>query len=139
MHINLIEEGLLHGIEIVDDLTYSDEALQTALDQDLTMMGTSDIHGLVDWQYKVLEGGHRPVTLVFAAEKSAEAIKDGLVNRRTVVWYNNTIAGRPEFLIPLIESSLQTKDNQFNSGSNDRRNLIYTVEFLNNSDADFFL
>lgn len=65
-HKFLIKEGLLNGIEVVNDLTYSDEALQIALDHNLTIMGTSDIHGLVDWQYQVPEGGHRPLTLVFA-------------------------------------------------------------------------
>jgi len=32
----------------------------------LTIIGTSDIHGLIDWQYNVPQGGHRPITLVFA-------------------------------------------------------------------------
>ena len=70
IHYELIKKDLLHGIEIVNDLTYSDEALQIALDNDLTILGTSDIHGIVDWQYKIPEGGHRPVTLVFAREKT---------------------------------------------------------------------
>jgi hypothetical protein len=109
--------------------------IQIALDHNLTMMGTSDIHGLVDWQYNVPEGGHRPVTLVFANEKSAEAIKEGLKNKRTVVWYNNILAGRPEFLVPLIESSLQPKDLEIKSGNNDRKNLVYTIELENQSDV----
>jgi hypothetical protein len=139
MHINLIKEGLLHGIEIVNDLTYSDEAIQIALDNNLTMMGTSDIHGLVDWQYRIPEGGHRPVTLVFATEKSAAAIKEGLENQRTVVWYNNILAGRPEFLVPLIEASLKTSDIVINSGNSDRKTLVYTFEIENHSDADYIL
>src|SRR5262245_22594890 len=76
MHLQLIKEKLLHGIEVVNDLTYSDEALQIALDYNLTIIGTSDIHGLIDWQYSVPEGGHRPVTLVFAKEKSIAGIKE---------------------------------------------------------------
>lgn len=75
LHRQLIADTLLHGIEVVNDVTYSDEALQIALDYNLTLIGTSDIHGLVDWQYHVPEGGHRPVTLVFAEENNAEALK----------------------------------------------------------------
>ncbi len=66
MHKKLIAEGLLHGIEVVNNDTYSDDAIQIALDHNLTMMGNSDIHGLIDWQYDVPQGGDRPVTLVFA-------------------------------------------------------------------------
>jgi hypothetical protein len=50
----------------VNNTTYSDDALWIALEHDLMIMVTSDIHALVDWQYDVPRGGHRPVTLVFA-------------------------------------------------------------------------
>ena len=49
----LLEKKLLHGIEVVNELYYSEEALRLALENDLTIMGTSDIHGLVDWLFKV--------------------------------------------------------------------------------------
>ena len=76
---NLIEKGLIEGIEIVNDTTFSNEALQIALDYNLTILGTSDIHGIVDWQYRIPSGGHRPVTLVFAREKTkARSVRNGL-------------------------------------------------------------
>ena len=81
IHKQLIRDGLLQGIEVVNDTTYSDEALQIALDYNLTILGTSDIHGIVDWQYKIPDQGHRPVTLVFARERTAESIKQGLEKR----------------------------------------------------------
>ena len=59
LHQQLIKDGKLHGIEVVNEMTYSDEALQIALDNNLTIMGTSDIHGLIDWQFEVPRGGHR--------------------------------------------------------------------------------
>src|SRR5690606_2210870 len=83
LHRNLIKDGKLQGIEVVNELTYSDEALQIALENNLTIMGTSDVHGLVDWDFKVPQGGHRPITLVFGKEKNSEGIKDGLFDRRT--------------------------------------------------------
>ena len=81
IHKQLIRDGLLQGIEVVNDTTYSDEALQIALDYNLTILGTSDIHGIVDWQYKIPDQGHRPVTLVFARERTAESIKQELEKR----------------------------------------------------------
>ena len=106
MHEKLIADGLLEGIEVVNEDTYSDEALQIALDNNLTILGTSDIHGLIDWQYKVPAGGHRPLTLVFAKERSAEGIKEGLQARRTVALIENSLIGRPEHVVPLVEASL---------------------------------
>ncbi|MCB0568912.1 MAG: PHP domain-containing protein [Phaeodactylibacter sp.] len=134
MHLQLIEEGLLDGIEVVNDLTYSDEALQIALDYNLTIMGTSDIHGLVDWQYGIPEGGHRPVTLAFATERSAEAIKDALLNRRTVVWYNNTLIGREAQLVPLAEASLSVAKAAYQGPSS-----LAVVTVRNTSDVEYVL
>jgi len=84
MHKMLINEHLLDGIEVANDGSYSDEALQIALDNDLTIMGTSDIHQLVDWTFDVPRGGHRPITLVFVKDSTVEGIREGLFNKRTV-------------------------------------------------------
>ena len=79
MHRRLIRDDLLQGIEVANHTTYSAEALEIALEHDLTILGTSDIHGLIDWDYEVNRGGHRPVTLVFATEHSKEAIKEAIL------------------------------------------------------------
>ncbi len=134
MHRYLISEGLLHGIEVVNEFTYSDEALQIALDNDLTIMGTSDIHGLIDWDYKVHEGGHRPVTLVFAEERTADAIKKGLQERHTVVWYNNLLIGREEWLVPLIKTCLSVEKVQYMGAAS-----VLQVFIKNDSDVEFLL
>ena len=112
-HLDLIEQGLLEGIEVVNDTTYSDEAFQVALDHNLTILGTSDIHELIDWQYKVPEGGHRPVTLVFATEKTQPALKRALKKGRTVVWFNDKLLGKREYLIPLINASLSVSSASY--------------------------
>jgi hypothetical protein len=134
MHRQLIKEGLLDGIEVVNDLTYSDEALQIALDENITIMGTSDIHGLVDWQYKVPEGGHRPLTLAFAKERSEAGIKEALENGRTVAYFDNLLIGQEEYLKPLLEASLEVKSAEYQGSS-----TVVSVELANNSDADLML
>ena len=133
-HKQLFSENLLHGIEVVNDLTYSDEALQIALDYNLTIMGTSDIHGVVDWQYGYDEGGHRPVTLVFSKERSPAAIKEGLFDRRTVVWYKNMLIGRDQWLLPLIESSLSVVRTEYQGLAS-----VINVDIKNDSDCEYIL
>lgn len=134
VHRLLIREKLLDGIEVANDQTFSVEALQIALDNNLTIMGNSDIHKLIDWDFKVPEGGHRPITLVFAKERTAESIKDALMNRRTVAVYKNLLIGRNEFLVPLIESSLKVTSAKYIGKYN-----VLGVEIENLSSTEIIL
>lgn len=134
MHRTLIDEGLLHGIEVVNEHTYSAEAMRIALEHDLTILGTSDIHGLIDWDYEVHSGGHRPVTLVFARERSKAAIKTALEAGRTAVWHHNTLIGREEHLRPLLDASLAVVDARYLDDTS-----VLEVQIENRSDAEFVL
>ena len=134
MHRYLIKEDLLHGIEVVNDLSYSDEALQIALDNNLTIMGTSDIHGLVDWQYGIHEGGHRPVTIVLAKEKTPEGIKEGLFARRTIAYFKDMLIGRAEQVIPLIKACLTVEKAEYQAKAD-----IVAVTIQNHTAIPFML
>ena len=134
MHKQLINENLLHGIEVVNDVTYSDEAFQIALDHNLTIMGTSDIHGLVDWQFNVSEGGHRPFTIVFAKEKTEESIKEALFAKRTIAYFNHTLIGREEWMLPLVNSAISVVEASYIGTSS-----VLEISLKNNSDTPFLL
>ncbi|GAB5551945.1 MAG: Sb-PDE family phosphodiesterase [Saprospiraceae bacterium] len=133
-HEFLIKEGLLHGIEVANEMTYSDEALQIALDYDLAIIGTSDIHGLVDWQFDIEHGGHRPVTLAFATERTEASLKTAFFENRTVAWFNNTLIGREEVLKPLIEACLSIEKANYIGTSQ-----IAEVSIMNDSDVEYIL
>ncbi|HEX7072131.1 MAG TPA: Sb-PDE family phosphodiesterase, partial [Rhodothermales bacterium] len=134
MHRQLLTEGLLDGIEVVNDHSYSEEALQIAMDHDLTIMGSSDIHGLIDWEYGVPEGGHRPVTLVFATARTEAAIREALDARRTAVWHNDLLVGREEWVRHLVEASLRVASARYL-----RDTEVLEVMLENVSDAPFVL
>lgn len=138
MHEQLFNDGWIQGIEVVNKTEYSDEALQIALDRNLTIMGNSDIHGLIDWTYHVSEGGHRPVTLVFAKEKTAAGIKEALQARRTAVWFKNTLIGRAEWIDPLLATSLTATSARYRIDGNVVSTVV-NVTLVNHSDADFVL
>ncbi len=131
LHGKLISEGLLHGIEVVNEDMYSDEALSIALENDLTILATSDIHGLIDWTFDIPGGGHRPVTLVFAEMRSEEGIKQALEEGRTVAWFRNRLIGREEYLKPLLESSLEVESFRYSD-----EHVLAEVVIINHSDAD---
>ena len=134
LHKKLIERGHLNGIEVVNEHTFSKEALQIALDNNLTIIGTSDVHGLVDWDFNVAEGGHRPVTLVFAKERTAESVKEALFAGKTAIWFNNLLVGKNENLTPLIETSLQVEYAQYIGDSK-----VLRLAIVNYSDVDYML
>ncbi len=104
-----IKKGELHGIEVINSVDYAQESLALALEQNLTIMGTSDIHGLIDWDYTE-KGKHRPVTLVFARDKSMESLREALFAGRTVAAYNSLLVGKDEFLNPLIKACIQVEE-----------------------------
>ena len=134
MHRILVDEKLLHGIEVVNDLTYSEEALELAKKENLVAIGTSDIHGLVDYQYRLAEGGHRPICLVFAKERSIESIKEALFAGRTVAWYDNLLVGKEQWLNTLIEASLDFKYDGYIGPTS-----VLKATITNNSDVHFIL
>jgi len=133
-HRKLLKKDLLHGIEVVNDNTYSEEALDIAQKNKMTVIGTSDIHGLVDWQYDVPEGGHRPILLVFGKEKSIDSIKEALFAGRTVAWYYNTLIGNEENMNLLLEACLKFESKGFFGNS-----TALEIEITNTSDARFIL
>ncbi len=142
LHRQLLKEKLINGIEIVNEHTYSTEALEIALANNLTFIGASDIHGLIDWDYNVQQGGHRPITLVFAKEKTEESIKKALFSGRTAIWFNNTLIGKQELLAPLVKASLVVKDARYQESiwtQHKKPLTILNVIIQNTSDAEYIL
>ena len=130
----LINKRLLHGVEVTNERTYSDQAIQAALDHDLTMIGTSDVHDLVDWDYNIPHGGHRPVTLVFSKKRDQKGLKRALFQGRTIVWYNNLMIGKNEWMSPLIDASLT-----LDSVGYYKNYELAIIKIRNHSDARFIL
>lgn len=133
-HRRAIADGRLHGIEIANGDTYSPEAFKIALEHGLTLVGVSDVHNLIDWDYVPHEGGHRPVNLVFAGSRTADAIRTALLEGRTVVWFRNQLIGRERDLAPLLEASLRVESAAWRGESS-----VLEVTISNPSDAWFYL
>ncbi|MER3373387.1 MAG: Sb-PDE family phosphodiesterase [Allomuricauda sp.] len=107
-----IKNGELHGIEVINTGDYAEESLALALENNLTIMGTSDIHGLIDWDY--VEKGHdRPITLVFAKERSEAALKEALFAGRTVAVFNSLLVGKEENLMPLLKACILIEEARY--------------------------
>ncbi len=113
----LLDEGLIRGIEVANGQYLSEEALQVALDNELTILGTSDIHGLIDYDYDLAAGEHRTVTLVLAEERSPEATRNALMAGETVALYDRQIVGRPAQIEALLDGVLSLDVGDVRRGS----------------------
>jgi len=101
------QRGWLHGVEVVNGNTYDPIAHRWCLEKKLTMMGNSDVHNPIDMNYGPSPLIPRPLTLVFASEKSADAIREALRARRTVVHSDNRLIGEEQYLQPLFQNSIE--------------------------------
>lgn len=109
-HTELLEAGLLDGIEVVNDRDYSPEAHRWALERNLAILASSDVHEPVGLSWDLAAGDHRPVTLAFARERSEAGLREALFARRTVAWSGETLAGREEQLRPLVDASITVEN-----------------------------
>jgi len=105
-HTELVEAGLIQGIEVVNSREYYPEAHRWSLEKNLAPLASSDIHAPLNLDYHVHEGDHRPVTLVFARECTEEGIREALFARRTAAWSGDLLVGREELLRPLVEAAI---------------------------------
>jgi hypothetical protein len=114
-HQELIRAGKLHGVEVANGTldAYSEEALGIALEYGLTVLGTSDIHGLVDWTHNGGHGGHRPLTLVLARERSPAALKQALFDGRTAAWINDDLIGKAENVEQVVRACLSLEPKAY--------------------------
>jgi 3',5'-nucleoside bisphosphate phosphatase len=108
-HTWLLENDMLHGIEVINGLLpnyYSPEAHQWCLDYGLAIMGSSDAHNPMAMDIDFAAGERRALTLVFAKERSLVAIKEAMMDQRTAAYFDDLIAGREEHLMALFQESL---------------------------------
>jgi 3',5'-nucleoside bisphosphate phosphatase len=105
-HTELLEKGILKGIEIVNGRDYYPDAHQLAIDHKLTLFANSDLHNPAYLDYTP-GGEFRPVTIVFAKARTAESVKEALLARRTAVYSRGRLMGAEELLRPVFQRSIK--------------------------------
>ena len=151
VHRQWFSEGKVHGIEVAGAHIYEQQALQIALDYDLAILGNSDIHGLIDWDYAAPAHGafagssHRTATLVLAEAATSDAIKKALFKKATAAIYQNTLIGRKEELTAIINGALSikvgpiSKDNSYAGIYAYYVPEVRQIEFINTAPIDFVI
>ena len=110
IHDTAYEKGLMMGIEVANGASAYTDAFGWALEKNLTVLGNSDSHWPMDWQCDIRNGEHRTMTLVFAKERSLDAIHDALIARRTVAWIDDDLYGEEQYLSALFAGSVELRN-----------------------------
>jgi hypothetical protein len=132
-HESIYQKGWMHGIEVFNEKEWYPEALQWALDKNLAIIGNSDIHDVYNRRYDTNRFPIRPITLVFARERSEESLKEAMFARRTATLFFNKLVGPKELVEPLVQQSISVSEPfLYDCG------FIY-FEVKNSSDIEFTL
>jgi hypothetical protein len=127
IHRQLIKEKLIHGVELFNAKEWYPRVLSWGKETGLTLMGNSDMHHTIRNNY----GGEkmaRPMTLVFAKEKSEKGIKEALFEGRTLVLFFKILAGKEDLLKSFVDECIDVKVI-------DKKKSL--IEATNNSDVEF--
>lgn len=126
VHEQLLKANKIHGVEVLNHKETYPVAYDWCNQYGIAPFANTDIHDLVDGSYGLEPGKFRPMTLVFATERSEKGIKEALFARRTAALFDGTLVGQPEYLMKLIQASLKI-----------RRINEKTIEVTNISDIPF--
>jgi len=111
VHQTMVDRGWLHGIEFANTHEYYTASIGLAKKHNLAVFGNSDVHGLVYREF-LQDHAHRPITLVFAKEKSEEGIKEALFAKRTIALSEDDVMAGPEDLLrDFISASISITEN----------------------------
>lgn len=131
MHKKLIKNKWLHGIEIFNYSDFYPRAFTFCEENNITMTGNSDVHEIISEKYPSPD--HRPMTLVFAKERSHDALKEAMFEGRTLVYFGDNLAGREQYAKPFFYECISVGKPYY---QNDKTVFF---EIRNNSDVPFFL
>jgi 3',5'-nucleoside bisphosphate phosphatase len=130
---DLIGEGVIHGIEVFNEKEWYPIALGWSNTYDLAVTGYADIHEVTSHYYP-LDIYHRPMTLVFARERTHESLKRAMFEKRTVAWFSKYVTGKKELLEELFYRSVSVvelpgKDSKGNNMIEINNHTDFIMEF----------
>ncbi len=130
IHRQLIKEGRLHGMEVMNYNEWYPVVLQWCIDHQLAVFANSDIHDVNGYIYD-LERAHRPMTLLFAKERSFTGVREAIESARTIAWFDQQLAGPEALLTQLFHASVALTPAFYSDEEK------HYVELKNNSDLQF--
>lgn len=107
VHEKLIKEGKIHGIEVFNQYEYYPRSFDWCNTHKLAYMANSDIHGPITQDYG-FGFNTRPITIVFATDRSEKALHEALRAARTATLFNGKLAGDEAILKKMVIEAIAT-------------------------------
>ena len=105
-HEDLRKKGLLHGVEVFNYTTHYPIALDWCHERDLVPMVNSDVHES-EWNLYGHQNPLRPMTLIFAKDRSYDSIREAFFSKRVVGWAANMVLGCSPWVEKLFRSCVE--------------------------------
>ena len=103
------KEGLIDGVEIVNGINFYPKMIRRCVDENLIMVGATDTHRPTSGQFKDM-GFYRTMTIIFAKECTEKAIKEALLDRRSITYSGGELMGEEKWLAEFTKASIICKD-----------------------------
>ena len=102
----IYDEGLVDGVEVMNFHEFYPGIIDRARERNLFISGNSDTHSS-----RTLEHGNalRPMTLIFAKEKTLKSVREALEARRTLAFGYGSIVGEEQLLKDLFAACMKVE------------------------------
>ncbi|MBR6731977.1 MAG: phosphotransferase [Bacteroidales bacterium] len=127
VHGELIKAGKIDAYEVYNYMESYPLTFDWYAQYGIAPMANTDIHGPVAMDYDSGEGWMRPMTLVFASEKTQEALKEALEAKRTLALFQGNLVGDKEYLSKLVSASLKTEETAGRLSVTNISDITYTM------------
>ncbi|MBC8167156.1 MAG: hypothetical protein H7Y20_14960 [Bryobacteraceae bacterium] len=112
-----LDQGWLHGIEIRNTVTsggsgaeeyrgsyFYPRVAEWAEEKNVALIASSDVHSPAEFER--LPRAKRDYTLLLVRDRSPEAVREAILARRTMTWFDDMLWGSAEHLTSLLQHSV---------------------------------
>ena len=102
------EEKLVDGVEVMNGEEFYPGIIDRTLDKKIYISANTDVHGTTSEDYRV-DGYDRPMTLIFAKDKSLDSLREALKKNRTLAFGFGTLCGKESLLKDFFLASIKVE------------------------------
>jgi predicted metal-dependent phosphoesterase TrpH len=107
VHAELLKQGKIDAYEVCNHMESYPLTYDWFAQYNIAPMANTDIHATVEGDFG--SGAMRPMTLVFATDRTEEAIREALDAKRTAALFFGNLVGAEEYLSKMLAASLKTR------------------------------
>ena len=100
------DEGLIDGVEVMNGHEFYPGIIDRVRERSLFISANTDVHGVTTVDFNTAEQ-LRPMTLIFASERSETALREALESCRTLAFGHNILCGDENLLKDFFKASVK--------------------------------